>query len=93
MCGNEFVSEKPQNNISLTVNKDIDNKFKLEWNQYLGLTVSNYRIYSGESPTNLSLIDSTLAITMTYANSERFLVNNYDKSDMSENGISYFWMG
>jgi len=58
-CGNEFYSNEIVKTIYLRARDSINGVKIIEWNQYEGSNISNYRIYKGLTPFDLTIIDST----------------------------------
>lgn len=66
VCG--FLTDKSSEHktMHLTINKGIGNKWNLIWEQYVGLTVSSYKIYRGTTKANLVEIGSSAGGNTTY---------------------------
>jgi hypothetical protein len=66
ICG--FVTEKsPEHKtMHLTINKGTGNNWNLIWEQYVGQSVSSYKVYRGTSKTDLAEIGSTSGGNTTY---------------------------
>jgi len=59
ICG--FLTERSSEHktMHLNINKGIGDNWNLIWEQYVGVTVSSYRIYRGTSKSDLSLIGTS----------------------------------
>jgi hypothetical protein len=70
-CGYETFSNAIFRTIYLQIKKVNNESNTLEWNPYVGMNVTVYRVYKGLTPDSLALIDSTAAIAMvtTYTDS------------------------
>jgi hypothetical protein len=66
VCGFETNKSNGHKTMHLTINKGVGNNWNLIWDQYIGVSVSNYNIYRGTSKTDLTLIGSTAGGNFTY---------------------------
>lgn len=65
-CGNETYCMKSAGSIRLTLIDIDENTCRLEWNSYLGNTVSGYQIFRGDNSENMNLLIETASTTTSY---------------------------
>ncbi|MDC0230660.1 T9SS type A sorting domain-containing protein [Aureispira] len=66
-CARPSQLSTPHKTMHLTVNSGQNGAWNLIWSQYLGTNIPSYRIWRGNSMSNLSVIDSVSGSTYTYS--------------------------
>jgi hypothetical protein len=87
ICGFTTEMSDLHKPLHLIVNKGTANNWNLLWNNYVGIPVSDYKIYRGTSKNNLSLIAASTGNNNTYMDDSVPSGNNYYQIEMelSEN--------
>lgn len=65
-CGVETLLSEFHKTIHLTINVGAGNSWNLIWNLYEGLSIPTYNIYSGTSPSSLSLLTSISGLNNSF---------------------------
>lgn len=76
-CGNEIYNSITHKTIKLSIERFTDNTNELNWNAYEGFNVISYEIYRGETPENLTQIDSTENTVFTYTDQDTTVENRF----------------
>lgn len=66
LCGNEIYCNEIHESIELNVSEEDTNQLTLNWTTYQGFKTTNYKIYRGDNPENLMLLDSLTSSNTTY---------------------------
>jgi len=65
-CGHETELSPEHKTMNLSILEGVNNSWTLIWDQYVGFTVSSYRIYRGTTADDLQFIGSTTAGNFNY---------------------------
>ena len=66
ICGFTTNKSPEHKSMHLTINKGVGNNWNLIWEQYIGVTVSSYRIYRGTTKSDITMIGTSSGSNTTY---------------------------